>query len=507
MIGEALPYVYEVTKYNPADRDEHGHYTGSEPVDSDHGPVEGAYLEAVAAFAEESGVDHLAIREPQISGFVHFGLEPVADNYGLTGLLPGGLAGFHDGAVVPVEAGLQLVRAMLRDSGAWCRLEVEGLFTVHVGWDQYLYVGSSRPCERALARTRSLGLFPRRRDASPYDFTPDAPLQAQRPADDDFWARLHWAVGVHRAVLLEETYVGNASRWHRLTRDTIEVVRSRLIPRAQLAVWPDLLTDVDTAMAALPDEGLVEIVWEDLDGQITSAVVDETRFDAETSQHTGARAAAVLPLTADERQPLFTAVLPDGDGVLRARWQTETTPGDRDWALLRTLRRGQTVTGTVSIIASFGVTFVNIGGFDAMINLPELSWRPFDHPSDIVRVGQEIVAEILDVDMIRERVSLSLRALQEDPWPRMMEWIGQVVTRPVTKVVPFGVYVRVEDRPDGFEGFVHTSELDESLRDAIETGDTLTVKILDVDLARRRISLSHKQALAAGATEDGTALP
>ncbi len=507
MVGDVLPYVYEVTKYNPADRDQHGHYTGSEPADSDHGPVEAAYLQAVAAFAEESGVDHMAIREPQISGFAHFGLEPAADGYGLTGLLPGGLAGFHDGAVVPVEVGLRLVRAMLRDSGAWCRLEVEGQFTVHVGWDQYLYVGSSRPCERALVRTRSLGLFPRRRDASPYDFTPDDPSQAQRPADDDFWARLHWAVGIRHAALLEETYAGNASRWHRLTRDTIEVVRSTLIPRARLAVWPDLLTDVDAAMAALPDEGLVEIIWENDDGHVTNTVVDETRFDAVTSQLSGARAAAVLSMTAGERQPLFTAVLPDNDGVLRARWQTETTPGDRDWALLRTLRRGQVVTGTVSVIASFGVTFVDIDGFNAVINIPELSWRPFDHPSDIVRVGQEITAEILDVDMSRERVSLSLRALQEDPWPQMAQWIGQVVTGPVTKVVPIGVFVRVEDRADGFEGLVHTSELDESLRDAIETGDTLTVKILDVDLARRRISLSHTQALAGGAEADGAVLP
>ncbi|MEU4038919.1 S1 RNA-binding domain-containing protein [Streptomyces collinus] len=82
-----------------------------------------------------------------------------------------------------------------------------------------------------------------------------------------------------------------------------------------------------------------------------------------------------------------------------------------------------------------------------------------------------------------------------------------MVTGPVTKVVPSGVFVRIEDRADGFEGLVHTSELDEALRDAIETGDTLTVKILDVDLARRRISLSHTQALAGGAEANGTVLP
>ncbi|MET7698647.1 S1 RNA-binding domain-containing protein [Streptomyces sp. NPDC005485] len=491
-----LPYVYRVTKYDPADRDEHGHYTGTEPSISDHGPVEAAYLQAIAVFAEESGVDQLAIREPQIGGFAPFGLEPPVDGDGLADLFPAGLAGFHDGALVPTAVGLELVRAMLRDNGAWCRLETEGVFAVHVGWDQYLYIGSNLPCEAALARTRSLGLFPERLDASPYEFAPDHPVRVQRPADADFWARLHWAVSAHRATFLEETYAANASRWHRLTRDNPEAVRSQLTPRAQLAVWPDLLTDIDAAVASLPDEGLVEVIWEDKDGRITSTVVDETQFEAVTSQLAGACAAGVVSLATDERHPLFTAVLPDSDGVVRARWQTEPTPSDRDWAFLKTLRRGQVVTGTVTAIASFGVTFVDIGGFTAMINIPELSWRPINHPSDVVSVGQEITAQVLDVDMVRERVPLSLRAVQDDPWPQIAQRIGQVVIGPVTKIVPFGVFVRIEDREDGFQGLVHTSELHESSKDVIEVGDALTVKIIDVDLARRRTALSQVQALA-----------
>ncbi|WP_283298697.1 S1 RNA-binding domain-containing protein [Streptomyces sp. HNM0645] len=502
------PYVYQVTKYDPADRDQHGHYVGVEPATSDHGRVETAYLQAIAAFAEESGVDQLAVREPKIGGFCHFGLEPPVDGYGLTDVFPAGLTGFHDGALVSMAVGLELVRAMLRDNGAWCRLEAEGAFTVHVGWDQYLYVGSSRPCEAALARTRSLGLFPERVHASPYDFAPDDPQHVQRPADADFWARLRWTVSAHRAVFLEEVFATNASRWHRLTRDTIETVRSELTPRSQLAVWPDLLTDVDTAVAALPDEGMVEVVWEDKDGQITSTVVDETQFEAVASQLASAHAAGVVSMDAGEGLPLFTAVLPDSDGVLRARWQTEPTPSDRDWAFLKTLRRGQVVTGTVTTIADFGVTFVDIGGFTAMINIPELSWRPFDHPSDVVSVGQEITAEVLDVDMVRERVPLSLRAVQEDPWPQVAQRIGQVVTGPVTKIVPFGVFVRIEDREDGFQGLVHTSELNKSSKKDIEVGDALTVKIIEVDTARRRIALSHAQARTTrpqGGGKDGSA--
>ncbi|MGW7262238.1 hypothetical protein [Streptomyces sp. NPDC054842] len=195
-----MPHVYRVTKCNPADRDEYGHYTGTEPAISDHGPVEAAYLQAVAAFAEDTGVDKLAVREPQLGGFAPFGLEPPVDGYGPAGPFPAGPAGFHDGALVSIDVGLELVRAMLRDNGVWCRLEAEGAFTVHVGWDQYLYLGSSRPCERALTRTRALGLFPERLNASPYDFAPDDPQHQQRPADADFWGRLHWTVSAHRAT-------------------------------------------------------------------------------------------------------------------------------------------------------------------------------------------------------------------------------------------------------------------------------------------------------------------
>lgn len=494
-----LPYVYRVTKYDPADRDEHGHCTGSEDTVSDHGEIEASYLQAVAAFAQDTGVDHLAVREPQVPSLAHFGSEPLVDGFGLTGLFPAGPTGFHDGAEVPLDIALELVRAMLRDNGAWCRLEAEGAFAVHVGWDQYLYVGSSRPCGEALARTRALGLFPERLDSSPYEMETDG-ADVQRPGDDEFWAGLNWAVAACRAGLLEETYIEGASRWHRLTRDSIDTVRAGIAPRARLAVWPDLSTDVDAVIGALPAEGLVECVWQDKGGRIHSAVADEDEFAELAARLSNAEAAALLSVYADERAPLFTAVMPDDDGVVRARWQTEPTPSDRNWAFLKTLHRGETVTGTVTWIADFGVTFVDIGGFEAMINIPELSWRPFDHPSDIVSVGQEINAEILDVDPVRERVSLSLKALHEDPMPLLTMQIGQTLVGRVTKLIPFGVFVRIEEVENGFEGLVHNSELaDEHLANpqlGIQVGDALLVKILDIDTVRRRITLSHRQAVS-----------
>ncbi|MFD8009302.1 hypothetical protein [Streptomyces sp. NPDC058955] len=126
-----LPYVYRVTQYDPVDRDACGHYPGPEDTVSDHGPVEAAYLQAVAAFARDGGVDRLAVREPGLPSLAHFGVGKPAEGFGLDGLFPSGPAGFHDGAEVPLAVGLELVRAMLRDSGAWCRLDVPDSPTRH----------------------------------------------------------------------------------------------------------------------------------------------------------------------------------------------------------------------------------------------------------------------------------------------------------------------------------------------------------------------------------------
>src|ERR1700751_2340179 len=132
----------------------------------------------------------------------------------------------------------------------------------------------------------------------------------------------------------------------------------------------------------------------------------------------------------------------------------EAIPGGGGPALLRTLHRGQVVTGTVTEIASFGVTFVDIGSLTAMINIPELSWRNFNYPRDVVSVGQEVTATVLDVDAGRGRATLSLKALQPDPLIDVQHQTGETVVGTVTKIAPIGAFVRVEDRPHGFEGLL-----------------------------------------------------
>jgi hypothetical protein len=314
-----LPYVYKVTKYDPTDWNEHGRYVGPEDEMSDHGPKEAAYLAAVVAFAEESGIAEISIREPEVTAFANFGLEVPIEGHGLAGLFAPDLSDYHDGAVVPVDTAVELVRAMLRDNGAWCRLEVEGRFGVHIGYDQYMFIGSHLPCERAVSTATGLGLFPVRLDQSPYD---DVDEEPGPPADAAFWAEVVNLATQHGTILLRESPARSLSRWHRLTgtrcsrripEETVEVLH--LAPRARLSVWPDLSTDVEAVRAAI--DGFSEYVWENRAGDIQSVVVPDADVEGFPDD---AIAAAVLPTTEDGYNPLLAGVLPDPDGVLRARW-------------------------------------------------------------------------------------------------------------------------------------------------------------------------------------------
>jgi len=312
-------FVHRITKYDPADRDTHGHYVGVEDTESDHGPVEAAYLAAIAAFAEACDVDRMQIREPGVAWAVPFGREPRVAGHGLRGLFPPDLTGFHDGAQVSLAVALELVRIMLRGEGAWCRLEAGTTFAVDVGWDLYVYVESDRPCPDAVIRTRELGLFPEPVTVSPHTADLREP-EVTQAADADFWAGLRTLLASQRTLLLEENPVRNAARWHRLTEANLDAVRAGLTPRALLTVWPDLDPDVDAVLAALPEDGFVELVWETQDGTIAHVPADHTDYQELAFLVADATAACALSQYADERHPLACAALPDSDGVLRARW-------------------------------------------------------------------------------------------------------------------------------------------------------------------------------------------
>ncbi|OPX14908.1 30S ribosomal protein S1 [Gordonia sp. i37] len=182
--------------------------------------------------------------------------------------------------------------------------------------------------------------------------------------------------------------------------------------------------------------------------------------------------------------------------VLSRRAWLEQTQSEVRSEFLHQLQKGQVRKGVVSSIVNFGA-FVDLGGVDGLVHVSELSWKHIDHPSEVVTVGDEVTVEVLDVDLDRERVSLSLKATQEDPWRQFARThaIGQIVPGKVTKLVPFGAFVRVDE---GIEGLVHISELAERHVEVpdqvVAVGDDAMVKVIDIDLERRRISLSLKQA-------------
>jgi len=311
-------FSFQVTKYNPADRNDHGAYIGAEDARSDHGPVEAAYLDAISAFAKDAGVTTLSIREPGVAGFVNFGVEPTVDGDGLLGLFPEGSDCFYDGAVVSLDVGRELVRAMLRDNGAWCRLEVDDRFAIHIGYDQYLYIGTTTSSERAIAAAHDLGLFVEPISRSPYSvWDPDDLMYP--PADAEFWTDVAGLVTEHGSLLLEANAVRNQPRWHRLTPDYLNSVRASLLPRSVLQLRPDLSTNVTEVLKLLQDD-LVQVVWEDQTGRIADRYVDPEFPALFKAEMASARSAAIMSIYADESVPLLSAVLPDSDGVVRARW-------------------------------------------------------------------------------------------------------------------------------------------------------------------------------------------
>ena len=167
---------------------------------------------------------------------------------------------------------------------------------------------------------------------------------------------------------------------------------------------------------------------------------------------------------------------------------------------LTNLKPGEIRTGKISSVVAFGA-FVDLGGMDGLIHVSELSWKHVEHPSQVVNIGDEVTVQVLEVDFSRERISLSLKATQQDPWQEFAgsHEVGQLVYGRITKIVPFGAFVQVGD---GIEGLVHISELSthhvESAEQVVTPGEELWVKIIDLDLARRRISISVKQAAEGG---------
>jgi small subunit ribosomal protein S1 len=183
--------------------------------------------------------------------------------------------------------------------------------------------------------------------------------------------------------------------------------------------------------------------------------------------------------------------------VLSRRAYLEEAQAEQRSAFLDALEEGETRSGVVSSVVNFGA-FVDLGGMDGLVHVSELSWQHVNHPSEVVKVGQKVSIKVLEIDLNRERISLSIKQTTPDPWQAFStkHEVGVVIEGTVIKTVPFGAFVGVGN---GVEGLVHVSEIAmhrvESPELELSIGQMVKVKLTEMDEARRRVSFSIKQAL------------
>ena len=182
--------------------------------------------------------------------------------------------------------------------------------------------------------------------------------------------------------------------------------------------------------------------------------------------------------------------------VLSRKAHLEEEQSDERQGFLEDLEVGDIREGKISSIVNFGA-FVDIGGMDGLVHVSELSWRHVENPNEIVKVGDDATVKVLEIDNDKERISLSIKQVTEDPWLDFELSFNEedIVEGEVTKVVPFGSFVTIGK---GVEGLVHVSEISADKVDspelALAIGQKVKVKIIELDLPKRRVNLSIKQA-------------
>ncbi len=162
---------------------------------------------------------------------------------------------------------------------------------------------------------------------------------------------------------------------------------------------------------------------------------------------------------------------------------------------LEALHKGQVLTGKVASLVDFGA-FVNLDGIDGLVHISQLDWKKVKHPSELLKIGDEIQVKVLEIDMDQQRVSLSRKSVLPSPWENIGEVYkpGDYVEVVITRIVEFGSFARL---PEGVEGLIHASQIGYSSvqnpKDAVKTGDRVLVKVLEIHPERRRMALSMRQ--------------
>jgi small subunit ribosomal protein S1 len=181
--------------------------------------------------------------------------------------------------------------------------------------------------------------------------------------------------------------------------------------------------------------------------------------------------------------------------ILSERQAAQEVREARKDEIIENLKEGDVRTGTVTSITDFGA-FVDIGGADGLVHLSELSWSRVKHPAEILKIGDKVQVYVLNIDNDRKRIALSIKRTQEEPWSTISGryQLGQLVDATITQLASFGAFARLED---GVEGLIHVSEMGDGHvqhpRELVAEGDTVPVRIIRIDPARKRIGLSMRR--------------
>ena len=272
-------------------------------------------------------------------------------------------------------------------------------------------------------------------------------------------------------------------------RDSKVVVSHKRLSRH--ARWQELAraledkTTEEGRVKQVVNAGMVLDLGEGIDGFMPGSLVDLRYIPDFKPFHGEVLQFKVIELNREKDKVILSRKKVIEDENLRKKEET-----------LESLEVGSTIPGIVRRLTDFGA-FVDVGGVDGLVHISEIAWERVEHPRDALKVGQEIEVKVLDVIPEKERISLSLRRTQPDPWTKAMQELtdGEIVSGKITRLVNFGAFVEL--RP-GVEGLVHISQIaDYHVKhpsDVLEEGETIDVKILELKPAKKRISLSIKEA-------------
>jgi small subunit ribosomal protein S1 len=251
--------------------------------------------------------------------------------------------------------------------------------------------------------------------------------------------------------------------------------------------------DLFTLRASGANRGGILVDWNGLKGFVPASHLNQIPWHKDPEHRASELASRIgelltvrlIEVDPEQRQLVFSE-----------RAATQDSPSSSN--LLHQLKAGDTCSGRVTNLTTFGA-FVDLGGVEGLVHISELSWERIRHPGDVLTAGQDVEVLVLGVNPDEERIALSLKRLRPDPWndAESRYQPGQVVEGTVTNVVSFGAFVRIEE---GLEGLIHISELAEGSflhpRNVVREGDTVQVRVLNIDPANHRMGLSLRQALS-----------